>query len=332
MPRKVRIEYEGATYHVMSRGNQRQAIFADDRDREVFLKTVGETCERTGALIYSYVLMGNHYHLLMNTPRGNLVAAMQWLQSTYTARYNARHRECGHLFAGRYKAIPVQSDDPTYGRVVSDYIHLNPARAGMLRGQAPRMLKEYRWSSFPGICGFEESPPWVEGSTVVGWHHWDIRKKRDRMAFWKYLEARALEKEDGEELNEMRSGWYLGGEEFRDELVARVGDAIEGKKRSSFFGSEELRGHDEKEGERIIEAGLKFLGIKDEVRALAKNDPRKQALAWMVRTQTVASNEWVSERLGMGHPSNVSRALARFQMGKGKEIQRLKVVLAKCTD
>jgi len=73
------------------------------------------------------------------------------------------------------------------------------------------MLKEYRWSSFPGICGFEESSPWLEGSTGVGWHHWDIRKKRDRMAFWRYLEARALEKEDGEELNEMRSGWYLGG-------------------------------------------------------------------------------------------------------------------------
>jgi len=101
MPSKVRIEYEGATYHVMIRGNQRQAIFADDRDREVFLKTVGETCERTKALIYSYVLRGNHYHLLMNTPRGNLVAAMQWLQSTYTTRYNARYRKCGHLFAGR---------------------------------------------------------------------------------------------------------------------------------------------------------------------------------------------------------------------------------------
>jgi len=123
-----------------------------------------------------------------------------------------------------------------------------------------------------------------------------------------------------------------GGEEFRNKLVARVGDAIEGKKRSSYFGSEGFRRYDEKEAERMIKAGLKFLGVKDEVRALAKNDPRKQALAWMVRTQTVASNEWVSERLGMGHPSNVSRALARFQMGKGKEIQRLKVILAKCTD
>ena len=103
MPRSPRIEYEGAQYHVMCRGDHQEAIFKDDKDREMFLETLGEMCERSGIVIYSYVLMGNHYHLLVETPAGNLVAGMRWFQSTYTARYNARHRERGHLFQGRYK-------------------------------------------------------------------------------------------------------------------------------------------------------------------------------------------------------------------------------------
>ena len=102
MARSVRIEYEGAVYHVMSRGDRGESIFWDDEDRRRFLSTLGEACERSGAGILSYVLMGNHYHLLMATPEGNLVATMKWLQGTYTARFNARHRLRGHLFQGRY--------------------------------------------------------------------------------------------------------------------------------------------------------------------------------------------------------------------------------------
>ena len=96
MARKPRVEYAGALYHVMSRGDRGEAIFRDDGDRELFLKTLGETCARTGWRIHAYVLMSNHYHLLLGTPEANLVLGMKWLLSTYTLRYNARHRQRGH--------------------------------------------------------------------------------------------------------------------------------------------------------------------------------------------------------------------------------------------
>ena len=92
MPRSLRIAYPGAVYHVLCRGDRREAIFRQDADREMFLATLGEMCGRTGILIHSYVLMSNHYHLLTETPEPNLVAGMQWFQGTYTQRFNARHR------------------------------------------------------------------------------------------------------------------------------------------------------------------------------------------------------------------------------------------------
>ena len=92
MARPLRIEYAGAVYHVMARGNRAQAIFRDDQDRLGFLETLGEACEKTGWRVHAYVLMGNHYHLLVETPEGNLVAGMKWLQGTYTQRFNGRHK------------------------------------------------------------------------------------------------------------------------------------------------------------------------------------------------------------------------------------------------
>ena len=114
MPRQVRIQHEGAVYHVMCRGDRREAIFSDDGDREMFLGTLAQMCVRSGMRVHSYVLMGNHYHLLLETPAPNLVAGMKWFQGTYTQRFNARHRLSGHLFHGRYKAIPVQAEADGY--------------------------------------------------------------------------------------------------------------------------------------------------------------------------------------------------------------------------
>ena len=106
MARKPRAQFEGATYLVMCRGNHQEPVFKVAKDRERFLDTLGEVSERNGWLIHAFVLMGNHYHLLLETPEPNLVDGMQWLQSTYTQRFNARHRVWGHLFQGRYRALP----------------------------------------------------------------------------------------------------------------------------------------------------------------------------------------------------------------------------------
>ncbi|MGI8603326.1 MAG: transposase, partial [Verrucomicrobiales bacterium] len=98
MPRQLRIEMAGGMYHVMARGDRREPIFHGDADRELFLRTLGEACERCGWRVHAWVLMSNHYHLLLETPRPNLVAGMSWLQNTFTIRFNRRHRLSGHLF------------------------------------------------------------------------------------------------------------------------------------------------------------------------------------------------------------------------------------------
>jgi len=105
MPRKVRVEYPGAIYHIMSRGDRREDIFHDEVDRQDFLKTLAETCLKADFQVHAYCLMSNHFHLVLETPNGNLVAGMRWLLSSYTLRLNHRRKLTGHVFSGRYKAI-----------------------------------------------------------------------------------------------------------------------------------------------------------------------------------------------------------------------------------
>ena len=115
------MEFDGAFYHVMCRGDRRESIFEDDSDRERFLATLAAVCGRTGWRVHAYVLMSNHYHWLLETPRANLVAGMRWFQTTYTVRYNLRHRKIGHLFQGRYKAVLIDPAERSHLATVSDY-------------------------------------------------------------------------------------------------------------------------------------------------------------------------------------------------------------------
>jgi len=130
MGRAWRIEYEGALYHILARGNELKDIFYDEEDRLLFLETIGEMSERYEIDIFAYVLMGNHYHILLRTNRANLSKSMQWLGLTYTRRFNIRHFRSGHLFQGRFKSIIVQND--AYLMQLSCYIHRNPLRAGIV--------------------------------------------------------------------------------------------------------------------------------------------------------------------------------------------------------
>src|SRR5580765_2137597 len=129
MPRQLRIQYEGAIYHLLNRGDRREEIFRDDLDRKSFLQTLGAACQKTGWQVHAYCLMGNHFHLVIETPNGNLVAGMRWLLSAYTIRLNHRHKLFGHVFSGRYKALIVDGSGGGYLKTVCDYVHLNPVRA-----------------------------------------------------------------------------------------------------------------------------------------------------------------------------------------------------------
>jgi putative transposase len=149
MVRKVRVEYEGAIYHVMNRGDRQEPIYLDERDAREFEKTLGEVCERTEWEVHAYCLMTNHFHLVVETPSANLVAGMKWFLGTYTSRFNRRHRHFGHLFIGRYKSLIVDGRGNEYLRTVCSYVHLNPSRAGLVGKAAP--LRSYPWSSFGKI-------------------------------------------------------------------------------------------------------------------------------------------------------------------------------------
>jgi len=185
MPRKLRVEYPGAMYHVMSRGDRCENIFLDDVDRQDFVKTLAEACQKAGGQVHAYCLMRNHYHVVLETPNANLVAGMAWLQSTYTIRLNHRHRLFGHVFSGRYKAQLVEGSGNGYLRTACDYVHLNPVRAGILK--AEERLLAYPWSSWPaknsaGWGGV--GPNWPPGARVIraSWH-WPpgcARRQRSR--------------------------------------------------------------------------------------------------------------------------------------------------------
>lgn len=338
MARSVRIEYEGARYHVMSRGDRGEPIMWDNRDGEIFVETLFEACERSGAEIFSYVLMGNHYHLLVGTPHGNLVATMKWFQGTYTARFNARHRQRGHVFQGRYKAIPVDDSEPGYGRIVSDYIHLNPVRAGIIRPEAPD-LAAYQWSSYPGMVGEALVPEALQVVRVLDWHHLDWNKMSDRKRYGAYLHERAaafwseaVNEEQREEWEIMRRGWFLGGESFRELLQERAAETVVGKRRDS-YADPALGAHDELAAANLLAGALEVLGLAvADIRQLRKNDPRKQAVASMLRTKTVVSNAWICEQIAMGDDSNIRRAVARIRETKEPEVVRLKQLLHICRD
>ena len=143
MARKLRLEFPGAHYHVINRGNYREWIFRDERTKVAFTKCLFEACERSGWVLHAYVVMGNHFHLALETPEGNLVRGMQWLEATFANRFNRYRAEHGHLFQGRYKSLVVEPGG-ALGQVCH-YIHLNPVRAGLVTAQE---LGRYAYSIF----------------------------------------------------------------------------------------------------------------------------------------------------------------------------------------
>ena len=156
MPRPVRIEYEDAHYHVMNRGRRRQCIFHSQTYYHAFLDTLAEAHERFGLVIHGYCLMGNHYHLLLQTPQGNLGRAMRHINGVYTQRYNRLKRTDGPLFRGRYKAILVDKD--SYLLPLARYIHRNPVET---KPPLVNSLEAYPWSSYPAYINHTKGPEWL---------------------------------------------------------------------------------------------------------------------------------------------------------------------------
>lgn len=334
MPRKPRVEYAGAVYHVMSRGDRQNLIYRDNRDRETFLNTLEEACTRCGWLVHAFVLMDNHYHLLLETPEPNLVEGMKWLQGTYTQRFNNRYKERGHLFQGRYKALVIDGESGDYFATVASYIHLNPARAGLLNGQGAE-LSEHRWGSYPLFLRPAKRPSWLCAERVLG--SLNLRDNSiGRSAYRNYMQKRVLEitgsdnpSEFDEQWSKIRRGWCFGSDEFRERMEEHVDKRIESYDRRSFSGREVLR-HDELAAARLMDQAMQLVGLqREDLEMLRKNDWRKRVVAWHIRRKTSVRNDWICEKLHMGRSSNLARLVQSVEDSDEKKIITLRKMMKK---
>ena len=210
MSRPLRIEFPGALYHLTSRGDGRDDIYLTDDDRALFLSVLGQVCERFNWECHSYCLMTNHYHLMIETPDGNLSQGMRQLNGVYTQRFNQQHQRVGHVFQGRYKSILVQKE--SYHLELSRYIVLNPVRAG-------RVVKaeNWQWSSYRNTVGLEESPGWLQ----VNWLLSCFGKRRSS-AVEKYKVFVAEGKGQISPWSLLKKQIFLGDENFVEEMEAKI--------------------------------------------------------------------------------------------------------------
>lgn len=298
MPRKQRIEYPGAIYHVISRGNYRKDLFTHDKTAEAFERTIFEAAERCGWKLYAYVIMSNHYHLAIQTPDPNLVEGMRWLQSTFATRFNRFRNERGHVFQGRYKSLLINEDRPLLGLI--DYIHLNPVRAKL---STVDNLKGYALSSYPKYFKRKVEAPLERQTllqlcdlpnTLAG-----MRKYTERL---KLAEEGAPKKRDALSKQYCR-GWFLGSAKAKKELAK---DLAESNPTVDWEGVD-LKELNELEWERIVQEELKRLKVKESVVSESpKGAEWKVQIAKRLRKETTAKNPWIAERLQMGHPNYVS--------------------------
>jgi REP element-mobilizing transposase RayT len=303
MGRKLRIQSPGAIYHVMNRGDRREPIFHDDSDRRLFLQTLEEACDKTGWQIHAFCQMGNHFHLVPETPQPNLVEGMTWLLGTYTKRFNRRHKLSGHVFGGRYKDLIVDGSGSGYLRTVCDYVHLNPQRAGLL---APdQKLSAYRWSSYPEYL---KSPgrrrKWLRVDRLFGELGIPKDSSAGRREFEKRMELRRVE-EDPAQWKQLLRGWCLGDEVFRRELLEQLNPQ---------HGAEHY-GDDRHEttvarAERIVREELQRLDWEERTMAeTRKGDPLKLAIALRLRRETTMTLTWIADRLHMGTRTHLAHLL-----------------------
>ena len=326
MARKLRLEFPGACYHVINRGNYRRDIFATEGAKAAFEDCLFEACERSAWQLHAYVVMRNHYHLALETPAGNLVSGMQWLQATFANRFNRLRDERGHLFQARYKAILFEEGEPF--ALAAHYIHLNPARAGAIPIE---QLANYRYSSYWRLRRPAKRPPWLRLDAVLA----NTGGLPDRPAGWAeyqaYLEWQYETGPAGKSRAyvNLSKGWAVGSTDFKaalvqDHAVAALSRAWE------TAGAAEIR---RQRCERVLADALRVMGRDP---ATLGTRPRvmgwKVALAYFLKKHTPASNGWLASRLGLGSPKYVSHLLSRLRTAEQMPAEYMKLAASRAAE
>ncbi len=304
MARKLRMEFPGAVYHVINRGNYRGDIFATAGARGAFLKCLWAACEKSGWRLHAYVLMRNHFHLALETPRGNLVLGMQWLQATFANRFNRLRKAQGHLFQGRYKALLVEPG-AALGRLC-DYIHLNPVRAGVVTVAG---LKDFRDSSYWQLWREADRPSCLDLHAALARAGKLADTPAGRRQYEKYLVWQAAHGPAGRNAAyvSLSQGWALGSEGFKERLVRELDPAATSRAWET-LGKREIQ---LRQWQSALDAGLRRLQRQPE--ELARGpvaQPWKVALAVHLKEQTQASNGWLAERFGSPSPVYISKLVS----------------------
>ena len=321
------MEYGGACYHVINRGNYRQDLFAGEGAAQAFVGCLRETCGRFGWRLHAYVVMRNHFHLAVETPEPNLSLGMKWLQGTWVARFNRFRGETGRPFQGRFKALHVE---PGHALAqVAHYIHLNPVRA---KAVTIERLTDFTWSSL-GEFTRKGRPACLEASTVLG----ESGGLPDTPGGWRryhdYLGVLAEEdvkRRDGK-FGRLSRGWAIGTGEFKaglkKELSAGAGDRA----------NIELLGGDREAHRQIraemwddkLAAAAEVLGVRLARLPALRSAADKVRLAAVMKQGTSVSNAWLAERLKMGQAGSVSQYVRRLKLAGGTESKSFKRALSR---
>ena len=316
MSRPLRIEYAGACYHVINRGNRRQTIFGTESDGELFLEKLQEFSAVYDVRVICYCLMNNHFHLYIKTADANLSRFMQSFLTSFTISKNRRDASSGHLFQGRYKAILVE--DAAYGLELSRYIHLNPVRTqgGTEMGTAVRrrLLRGFRLSSYPSIIGLRSCPKWLERTFLLDRYPGNLQARQSVYA--KYVEE-GLRKDIDDPMKSVVASTILGTEPFVDRMrrgLVRLADNL------NLRG--ELGGHARLAAwiplDKVVLAVSKSYGstASDILRKHSRNNEARQVLLYLACKYCRGRNSMSELGEQLGHITIGALSCGRFNMAK----------------
>ncbi|MFH0813965.1 MAG: transposase [Pseudomonadota bacterium] len=307
MTRPIRMNYPDSFYHVLSRGNEKKDIFHEENDYLKFLDIIGAMVGRFTLEVHAYVLMKNHYHLLVRTKEANLSRAIQWLGVSYSIWFNRRYERSGHLFQGRFKSFLIEDD--RYFTAMCLYIHGNPLRAGMVE-----RLSEYPWSSYQSYAGERNQVSWLTTDVVLGMYGGNRKR---------FLEAQQVNLgENGNVLKDLRHGLYLGSEGFWEECKGKAKQ--EGHREKPQF---RLLLRDRDVRSTMLEI-LERLGEKDSdsvLKVWRGKRPMRDVAIYILYQLGVYRNEEIGEVFGIGYTA-VSGAVKRGKRYLESDAQLKKTV------
>lgn len=307
MARPLRIEYSGATYHVTARGNERTEIFRDKDDHQKLLDQLQLAQQRHALVIHAYVLMSNHYHLLLETPDGNLSQAMHLINGSYTGYFNRRHRRVGHLFQGRYKSLLVEKE--SYLLELSRYIHLNPVRAGMVKHP-----EEYHWSSYRTYIG-KGKEEWIYQDWVLG--ELSSFRKKARKAYREFVEE-ALEKTVKNPLEDVFAQVVLGSSGFIEGVQKRI------EEREPDYDVPEIKELKKRPSLSEIECLVaKHYGVEQKRIQIARQrgNIARQVGIYLARKYTGKTLKEISQYFGGMRHTGVSQGARRIEKRRRQDLQ-----------